>query len=67
MNRVYFITGATGFVGQNLIIKILKSDNQSKLVLLVRGDTVLDAKNRITKIITSISNEISKENQNINT
>ena len=35
MNKVIFLTGATGFVGRNLIEKVLKEDATSRMVLLI--------------------------------
>ncbi len=47
MKKIVFITGATGLIGSNLIVRILKDDPTTQLILLVRGDSVDDAKKRL--------------------
>ena len=47
MQRTIFITGATGFIGRNLVEKILNSNPNDQLVLLVRSQSHKMAENRI--------------------
>ncbi len=54
MEKVILITGATGFVGQNLVHKIIETERNSKLVLLVRGATQNEAVTRMEKILVNV-------------
>lgn len=58
MNKTIFLTGATGLVGQNLLLRILGRENSTKLILLVRGNSSIDVRNRINNIINSFSSEV---------
>lgn len=58
MEKVILITGATGFVGQNLVHKIINTERNTKLVLLVRGKTNVDATTRMNNILTNIFKDI---------
>jgi thioester reductase-like protein len=51
MSEVIFITGATGLVGQNLIPRILKSEKDSRLILLIRGDSDSHVEQRFNKLL----------------
>jgi len=46
MNKVIFLTGATGLVGSNLIPRILRNDTSTRLVLLIRGNSDSEAEKR---------------------
>lgn len=52
--KVILITGATGHVGRNLVSKILKSDDSSMLILLIRGDSNVNVKERLKKLLDSL-------------
>jgi long-chain acyl-CoA synthetase len=58
MEKVILITGATGFVGQNLVHKIIKSEQNTKLVLLVRGTTDEEAITRMENTLMTVFKEI---------
>ena len=47
MQKTIFITGATGFVGRNLVEKILNCDQDAHLVLLVRGKSNSEVEQRV--------------------
>lgn len=51
MKKVVFLTGGTGFVGGNLIPRILKGDPASKLVLLLRGNSDREAEQRLNELL----------------
>jgi len=44
MNKKILITGATGFLGSNLLMRILKNESQTNLVLLIRAKSDDEAK-----------------------
>ncbi|MGB2697449.1 MAG: SDR family oxidoreductase [Candidatus Zixiibacteriota bacterium] len=58
MERVIFLTGATGLVGSNLIPRILKNDNRSRLILLIRGESDIQAERRLDEMLWDLSPEI---------
>ncbi len=58
MKKVIFLTGATGLVGSNLIPRILKNDNRSRLILLIRGDSDKEADRRVDEMLRAIREEI---------
>lgn len=58
MNKVIFLTGATGFVGSNLIPRILKNDPTTRLVLLIRGNSDSEAEKRLDEMLWASSPEI---------
>ena len=47
MSKHIFLTGATGFVGRNLIPRILDDDPENKLTLLVRATTPTEGQQRV--------------------
>jgi len=51
MKREIFITGATGFIGSHLSVKILSEEQDSNLYVLVRGKNQTDSENRFRTII----------------
>lgn len=61
MSDTVLLTGATGFVGRNLIPRILKLHRETKLFLLIRGDSDHDVKLRFEKLIESLPPDIGKE------
>ena len=58
MKKVIFLTGATGLVGSNLIPRILENDNKSRLILLIRGKSDYEAKQRVDEMLWSMPEEI---------
>lgn len=58
MQNVVFLTGATGLLGGSLIPRILKADPTSTLVLLVRGQSDIEAADRIDEVLLASSPEI---------
>ena len=66
MQKTIFITGATGFIGRNLVEKILTCNPHDQLVLLVRSQTQKAAEDRVKEIVNSFSSRITKNSlQNI--
>ncbi|UCE67236.1 MAG: SDR family oxidoreductase [Candidatus Zixiibacteriota bacterium] len=61
MSDTVFLTGATGFVGRNLIPRILRLDPNIKLVLLIRGKTDHDVKRRFEELIESLRTDTDME------
>jgi thioester reductase-like protein len=53
MSRAIFLTGATGFLGQNLLLRILRGEKNTKIILLVRGRSQKDSEERIKELLTS--------------
>lgn len=52
-----FLTGATGFVGGELVKRILSKDNTSELWLLIRDSRMLKANDRLEKLLLDIEKE----------
>jgi len=61
VNKIVFLTGATGLVGQSIISKIIQADNSTSLVLLIRGNSETEVKNRVNNILSSLSPNIDFE------
>lgn len=55
-NKSVFLTGATGFVGQVIIEKLLRCTDIAKLYILVRGKHGKDWKERVKSMFL---NEVS--------
>ena len=47
------ITGATGFLGRNLLFRLLEKDENARFVLLVRGQGDKSPRDRLHKILSS--------------
>jgi len=60
MQKTIFITGATGFVGRNLVEKILTCNPSDRLFLLVRSQSQKTAESRIKEITDSFSYKCRK-------
>lgn len=58
MNKVIFLTGGTGFLGGNLISRILKGEPSTKLILLVRGNSDGEAWQRLDQRLMDLSQVI---------
>ncbi|MDP8230970.1 MAG: SDR family oxidoreductase [Candidatus Gorgyraea atricola] len=58
-----FITGATGFLGWDIVKNLLKKQD-SKLYLLVRGNSDMKAKDRITKLINKSYDKAKRDGIN---
>jgi long-chain acyl-CoA synthetase len=54
MAKTVFLTGATGFVGANLAVKILTEETNATLIALVRGETPTAARERFWKTIATV-------------
>jgi thioester reductase-like protein len=61
LNQNIFLTGGTGFVGRNLIPRILNQDLNAKVNVLVREKSKIDGKRRFIKILRSLRGEIDTE------
>ena len=61
MKNTVFLTGATGLVGQNLGSKIMRADNDTSLVLLIRGNSDSQVANCFEKLLSSLSLTIKPE------
>ncbi len=55
MDKVVFITGAAGFLGSNLISRIVQGNSECRLVVLVRGKSDDEAKHRLFEILSFVS------------
>ncbi|MBU4589744.1 MAG: SDR family oxidoreductase, partial [Candidatus Omnitrophica bacterium] len=62
-----FITGATGFLGWDIVKNLIEEDEHSNLYLLVRGDSEQAAIDRVRKLIRKSyeSDRIKKINERI--
>jgi thioester reductase-like protein len=58
MKKVVFLTGATGLIGSNLAVRILKDDPTTQLILLVRGSSEAEAENRLDQLLRISCSEI---------
>jgi long-chain acyl-CoA synthetase len=58
MNNMIFLTGATGLVGGNLLVRILQRDATTTVSLLVRSDSDRKAEERIINHLKQLSPEI---------
>jgi long-chain acyl-CoA synthetase len=58
MNNMIFLTGATGLVGGNLLIRILQRDDSATVSLLVRADSDKKAEDRIINHLVRLSPRI---------
>ena len=61
MSDIVFLTGATGLVGQYLVSKIMQADNNTSLVLLIRGDSDSEVENRLDKVLSPLSSSIDPD------
>lgn len=61
MKNIVFLTGATGLVGQSLVSRIMQADNDTLLVLLIRGNSDSEVKNRFNKLLSFLSSTINHE------
>ena len=58
MQKVLFLTGATGFVGGNLIPHILNGDPATKLIVLLRANSDREAEQRLHALLWTLSPQI---------
>jgi thioester reductase-like protein len=58
VTNTIFITGATGNIGGKIAASILKEDSTTRLVLLVRGNSDVEARRRIENVFSILSSEI---------
>ena len=61
MKKNIFLTGGTGFVGRNLIPRILNQDLNAEVNVLVREKSKIDGKRRFVNFLNSLSEEIDIE------
>lgn len=61
MSDIVFLTGATGLVGQTLVSKIMQADNNTSLVLLIRGDSDSEVENRLDKLLSPLPPSIDPD------
>ena len=59
--RTILLTGATGFVGRNLIPRILGNGSSTRLLLLIRGSSDREVKRRLEQLLHSLSPELDLE------
>ncbi len=59
MQKVLFLTGATGFVGGNLIPRILNGDPATKLIVLLRASSDREAEQRLHALLWTFSSAIN--------
>jgi long-chain acyl-CoA synthetase len=58
MNKVVFLTGATGLIGGNLIPRILKNNGTTRLVVLIRGSSDDEAEQRLDNMLCALWPEL---------
>ena len=51
MTETIFITGATGNIGAKLVVRLLETDSDRKLILLVRGSSPANARERLGHVL----------------
>jgi thioester reductase-like protein len=61
MKNIVLLTGATGLVGQSLVSRIIQADNDTLLVLLIRGNSDGEVNNRFDKLFSSLSSSVNHE------
>ncbi len=55
------VTGATGFLGREIVLHLLTKEPASNLTLLIRGKDDADAKRRGEKLVTELAGEGAKK------
>jgi len=58
MKKTIFITGATGNIGGKLAARIIEKEFDTRLVLLVRGEDILQAEQRVLHTLHVLSPEL---------
>jgi thioester reductase-like protein len=61
MSKVIFLTGATGFIGRNLVERILEEDSACRLILLIRARTQEEAEERFEEIFRSFPRNLNPQ------
>ncbi|MBI4428383.1 MAG: SDR family oxidoreductase [Ignavibacteriales bacterium] len=61
MNKVIFLTGATGLVGSNLISRILRDNSDARLMLLIRGGSDAEAQQRLDHLLRELPEEMGHD------
>ncbi|MEX2117919.1 MAG: SDR family oxidoreductase [Bacteroidota bacterium] len=61
MENVVLLTGATGLIGGNLAVRILRQFHDTRLIVLVRGRSSEEASRRFWTTIRTIDPELRKE------
>jgi thioester reductase-like protein len=61
LNKIVFLTGATGLVGGNLIPRILKDQNVIRLILLIRGGSDKKAEQRVDEMLGTLYPKMDKD------
>jgi len=59
MVNTIFVTGATGNIGGKIVTRILREDSSTRLVLLVRGNSSVEAQQRVGSVLKTLSPEIN--------
>jgi len=57
MRNSIFLTGATGNIGANLMLRILDEDPDCRLFLLVRADSTVEAAHRVSDAVRKVAPE----------
>ena len=61
MKKIIFLTGATGFVGANLLVRLLKGDSTTEVMALIRANTEQHARQRLEDVLHIVSPDTQNE------
>jgi long-chain acyl-CoA synthetase len=65
MRSHLFLTGATGFVGRNILTQLIRSDLDIKISCLIRANSQQDAKNRLKALLNSGQSKLDHIKKNV--
>jgi thioester reductase-like protein len=60
LNKVIFLTGATGHVGRNLIPRLLNSDPRARLLVLMRAESSARAAVRLDQLLSGLAPAVNE-------
>jgi long-chain acyl-CoA synthetase len=57
MKKIVFLTGATGFIGGNIVLRLLNDESISEIYLLIRAQSHCDAEERLKTHLEKLSSD----------